>query len=184
MGADPPIRQVNEARRSRRLLALGAVGAASAGLPRNLTPPKLYGEFVARRWPSTPATGRGADLPVLLGALARPTAASASRRPTSARSMRPPCGLITAGGPPVLQAKGGIERVGMLLQPYFRWGGSPRSVRYAWQRCTPARCVDIRHHGPGLARPRRRRRHVAAHRLDRVGGRGCARALADDDSVR
>jgi hypothetical protein len=31
------------------LLALSAVGAASAGLPRNLTPPRLYGEFVAGR---------------------------------------------------------------------------------------------------------------------------------------
>jgi hypothetical protein len=43
----------------------------------------------------------------------------------------------------VLQAKGGIERVGMLLQPYFKSGGSARSARYAWQRCTPSRCVDI-----------------------------------------
>ena len=31
------------------LLALSVVGAASAGLPRNLTPPRLYGEFVAGR---------------------------------------------------------------------------------------------------------------------------------------
>jgi hypothetical protein len=54
--------------------------------------------------------------------------------------------VIAAGGPPMLQRKGGIDpytqpRVGMLLQPQS--GGSPRSVRYAWQRCTPARCVDM-----------------------------------------
>jgi hypothetical protein len=31
----------------------------------------------------------------------------------------------------------------MLLQPYFNWGGAPRSVAYRWQRCGMTDCVDI-----------------------------------------
>lgn len=56
--------------------------------------------------------------------------------------------VITAEGRPAVQTKGGIDpytppRVGMLLRPYFNWGGAPRSVSYRWQRCNVARCVDI-----------------------------------------
>src|SRR5690349_19904713 len=57
--------------------------------------------------------------------------------------------VITAGGKPKLDAKGGIDlyaapHVGERLWPYFRWSGSPRSVAYRWQRCDAAgRCLDI-----------------------------------------
>ncbi|HEY3187792.1 MAG TPA: hypothetical protein VGJ70_09980, partial [Solirubrobacteraceae bacterium] len=56
--------------------------------------------------------------------------------------------VITASARPTVQTKGGIDpytppTVGMLLQPYFTWAGAPRSVRYVWQRCAAARCVEI-----------------------------------------
>src|SRR5262249_17300982 len=169
------------------LLAAVVVGAASAGLPHNLTPPRLYGEFVAGR-PVTADPGNWTGAPTFQsfwercttdGSICKPAPDLGDEHATTVRPhgqqgydvgvrlragvtvdhgrtwlWSPLSPVITAGGPPALQAKGGIDpytppRVGPLLQPDFKWGGSPRSVRYAWQRCRTARCVDI----PGATRP-------------------------------
>jgi len=169
------------------LLALVLAGAASGARSRNLTPPTLYGEFVAGR-PVTVDPGNWTGAPTFQffwercttdGSICKPAPDLGDEHATTVRPhgeqgydvgvrlragvtvdhgrtwlWSPLSPVITAGGLPPLQAKGGIDpytppRVGMLLRPYFRWGGSPRSVRYAWQRCGAVRCIGI----PGATRP-------------------------------
>jgi hypothetical protein len=169
------------------LLALAVVGGASAGLPRNLTPPKLYGEFVAGRpvtldpgnWTGAPAFQFFWERCTTDGSICKPAPDLGDEHATTVRPhgeqgydigvrlragvtvdhgrtwlWSPLSPVITAGGRPALLAKGGIDpyaqpRVGTLLRPYFKWGGSPRSVRYAWQHCGAVRCADI----AGATRP-------------------------------
>ena len=162
-------------------LALAVVGVAWAGeRPHNLTPPKLYGEFVAGR-PVTVDPGRWTGTPTFRFMWERCTPDGSVCKPApdlgdeAAQTIRPGRAqgadvgvrlrvlvaadggdwvwtalspVITASARPTVQTKGGIDpytppRVGMLLQPYFKWDGAPRSVSYRWQRCTAVRCVDI-----------------------------------------
>jgi len=87
-----------------------------------------------------PGRAQGADVGVRLRALVAASDGDWVWTPLSP--------VITAGARPTVQTRGGIDpytppRVGMLLQPYFKWDGAPRSVSYRWQRCTVTRCVDI-----------------------------------------
>jgi hypothetical protein len=170
-------------KRAALVIALGlvVVGAASASeRPHNLTPPKLYGEFVAGR-PVTVDPGRWTGSPTFRFMWERCTKDGSLCKPApdlgdeSASTVRPGRAqgadvgvrlrtlvaadggdwvwtalspVITASARPTVQTKGGIDpytppRVGTLLQPYFSWAGSPRSVRYLWQRCGVSRCVEI-----------------------------------------
>jgi hypothetical protein len=162
------------------LLALVVVGAAAGARPHNLTPPRLYGEFVAGR-PVTVDPGRWTGSPTFRfmwerctkdGSVCKPAPDLGDESAATVRPGRAPGAdvgvrlralvaadggdwvwtalspVITAGARPTVLTKGGIDpytppRVGMLLQPYFTWGGAPRSVSYRWQRCSVVRCVDI-----------------------------------------
>jgi len=167
------------------LALLGGSTAAAGSDPRDLTPPKLYGLFVAGR-PLTVDPGRWSGSPHFQFYWQRCTQDLSVCKPApdlgdeNATTVKPHgqpgydvgnrikvgvtadsgfsfvwavSPVITAGGRPQVQRKGGIDpytppRVGLLLQPYFEWGGSPRSVRYQWRRCGIASCVDI----PGATR--------------------------------
>jgi hypothetical protein len=164
------------------LLAAGGTGARAGGRPRNLSPPKLYGEFVAGRR-VTLDPGRWSGSPALQffwercnddGSVCKPAPDLGDETATVVRPHGQPgydvgnrlrvgvtadhavtfvwtalSPVVTAGRPPQLMSKGGIDpyvspHVGARLDAYFNWGGAPRSVRYAWQRCGAAgRCVDI-----------------------------------------
>ena len=164
------------------LLAAGGTGARAGGRPRSLSPPRLYGEFVAGR-PVRLDPGRWSGSPSLQffwercsddGSVCKPAPDLGDEAATVVRPHGQPgydvgvrlragvtadhavtfvwtalSPVITAGRPPVLVSKGGIDpytppHVGMRLDPYFTWGGAPRSVRYRWQRCRGGgRCVDI-----------------------------------------
>src|SRR5690349_18390214 len=168
------------------LALLGGASASAAAGPRDLTPPKLYGLFVAGR-PITVDPGRWSGSPHFQFYWQRCTPDLSICKPApdlgdeNATTVRPHgqqgydvgnrikvgitvdsgfsfvwavSPVITAGGRPQVQTKGGIDpytapHVGTLLEPYFNWGGAPRSVRYRWQRCRAARCADI----PGATRP-------------------------------
>jgi hypothetical protein len=167
------------------LALLGGATAAAGTDPRNLTPPKLYGLFVAGR-PVTVDPGRWSGTPHFQYYWQRCTPDISVCKPApdlgdeNATTVRPHgqpgydvgnrirvgitvnSGLsfvwavspvITVGGRPEVQTKGGIDpytppHVGVHLEPYFNWGGAPRSVSYRWQRCGIAKCVDI----PGATR--------------------------------
>ena len=164
------------------LLVAAASAAPGAERPRNLSPPKLYGTFVAGR-PVTLDPGRWSGSPALQFFWERCTIDGSTCKPApdlgdEAATVVRPHGqpgydigvrlrvgvtadhavtfvwtalspVITAGGVPAVQSKGGIDpytppRVGMRLDPYFNWGGAPRSIHYRWQRCgVTGRCSDI-----------------------------------------
>jgi len=163
----------------------GAAASGAAAQPRNLSPPRLYGTFVAGR-PVTVDPGRWSGSPHFQFywqrctpdlSICKPAPDLGDENATTVRPHDQPGAdvgvrirvgitansgysfvwavspVITAGRRPQVERKGGIDpytppHVGLLLRPYFVWGGAPRTVRYQWKRCGAVTCVDI----PGATR--------------------------------
>jgi hypothetical protein len=178
------IRAVAAAQLTFALAVAGGAAAQAGARPRNLTPPKLYGTFVAGR-PLTVDAGRWSGATHFQFFWERCTVDLSICKPApdlgdeNATTVRPHAQqgydlgnrirvgvtadsvnyvwavspVIRSGAGPQIQRKGGIDpytppHVGMILDPYFEWGGAPRSVTYRWQRCGIANCADI----PGATR--------------------------------